>query len=69
MLHSLYRGLTTVAGPAVRLYLDRRRAAGKEDPARQAERFGVASHPRPAGPLVWIHAPSVGEANSVLVLV
>jgi 3-deoxy-D-manno-octulosonic-acid transferase len=53
----------------VRLYLDRRRAAGKEDPARQAERFGVASRARPAGPLVWIHAASVGEANSVLVLV
>lgn len=69
MLQSLYRGLTTVAGPAVRLYLDRRRAAGKEDPVRQAERFGTPSRPRPAGPLVWIHAASVGEANSVLVLV
>ncbi|PWC32619.1 3-deoxy-D-manno-octulosonic acid transferase [Azospirillum sp. TSO35-2] len=69
MLQSLYHGLTTVAGPAVRLYLDRRRAAGKEDPARQAERFGTASCPRPDGPLVWIHAASVGEANSVLVLV
>ncbi|MBP2298295.1 3-deoxy-D-manno-octulosonic acid transferase [Azospirillum picis] len=69
MLHSLYRGLTTVAGPAVRLYLDRRRAAGKEDPARQAERFGMPSRPRPAGPLVWVHAASVGEANSVLVLI
>ncbi len=69
MLHTLYRGLTTIAGPAVRLYLDRRRAAGKEDPARQAERFGMASRPRPDGPLVWIHAASVGEANSVLVLI
>lgn len=69
MLQSLYRGLTTLAGPAVRLYLDRRRAAGKEDSARQAERFGAASLPRPAGPVAWIHAASVGEANSVLVLV
>ncbi|MBP2311162.1 3-deoxy-D-manno-octulosonic acid transferase [Azospirillum soli] len=69
MLQSLYRGLTTIAGPAVRLYLDRRRAAGKEDSARQAERFGAPSRPRPAGWLVWIHAASVGEANSVLVLV
>ena len=69
MLQSLYRGLTTVAGPAVRLYLDRRRAAGKEDPVRQAERFGAPSRPRPAGRLAWIHAASVGEANSVLVLV
>jgi len=69
MLHTLYRGLTRVAGPAVRLYLDRRTSAGKEDPARQAERFGAASCPRPAGRLVWIHAASVGEANSVLVLI
>ncbi len=69
MLHTLYRGLTTIAGPAVRLYLDRRRAVGKEDSARQAERFGAASRPRPDGRLVWIHAASVGEANSVLVLI
>jgi 3-deoxy-D-manno-octulosonic-acid transferase len=69
MLHTLYRGLTTIAGPAVRLYLDRRRAVGKEDFARQAERFGAPSRPRPDGRLVWIHAASVGEANSVLVLI
>ncbi|HEY0832885.1 MAG TPA: glycosyltransferase N-terminal domain-containing protein, partial [Azospirillum sp.] len=69
MLQSLYRGLTSIAGPAVRFYLDRRRAAGKEDPQRQAERLGHASHPRPDGPLVWFHAASVGEANSILVLV
>jgi len=69
MLQSLYRGLTSIAGPAVRLYLHRRRAAGKEDPQRQGERLGHASRPRPDGPLVWFHAASVGEANSILVLV
>ncbi|MDQ2105666.1 3-deoxy-D-manno-octulosonic acid transferase, partial [Azospirillum isscasi] len=69
MLQSLYRGLTTLAGPAVRLYLDRRLAAGKEDSARRGERFGTATRPRPPGRLAWIHAASVGEANSVLVLV
>lgn len=69
MLHSLYRGLTIVGAPAVRLYLDRRRAAGKEDPHRQSERLGHASEPRPPGPLVWLHAASVGEANSVLTLI
>ncbi|WP_448190602.1 3-deoxy-D-manno-octulosonic acid transferase [Azospirillum sp. sgz301742] len=69
MLHSLYRGLTYIGGPAVRLYLDRRRAAGKEDPLRAHERLGHAARLRPAGPLVWAHAASVGEANSVLVLI
>jgi 3-deoxy-D-manno-octulosonic-acid transferase len=32
------------------------------------ERLGVAGLPRPQGKLVWIHAASVGEANSVIPL-
>lgn len=69
MLQSLYRGLTEYGGPAIRYYLARRRALGKEDPTRQGERFGVSSRPRPNGPLVWCHAASVGEAVSILVLI
>ncbi|UCH74692.1 MAG: 3-deoxy-D-manno-octulosonic acid transferase [Rhodospirillales bacterium] len=64
-----YRALTGVAAPLVRLYLRRRVARGKEDPARLAERRGIASRARPDGPLVWVHAASVGEAQSVLALV
>jgi 3-deoxy-D-manno-octulosonic-acid transferase len=66
---TVYRALTTVLGPAVMLYLMRRIAAGKEDRGRFAERRGVASRPRPEGPLVWIHAASVGEAVSMLALI
>ncbi len=66
---ALYRGLTGLAGPLVHLYLARRRARGKEDPARLDERLGRASRRRPAGPLVWLHGASVGEAMSVLSLV
>ena len=66
MTPRIYRGLTTVAGPLIGLYLRRRRAAGKEDAARFDERFGYAGAPRPAGPLAWIHAASVGEAVSML---
>ena len=62
----LYRAATTLAGPAVRVYLMRRRARGKEDPERFGERLGRAGRARPAGPLVWIHAASVGESLSVL---
>ncbi len=65
----IYRGLTEAAAPFVRLYLDRRVAQDKEDPARISERFGVASRPRPPGPLVWLHAASVGEAQSALSLI
>jgi 3-deoxy-D-manno-octulosonic-acid transferase len=64
-----YRALTTALGPLVTLYLVRRLARGKEDRARFAERRGVASRARPDGPLVWIHAASVGEAVSMLALI
>ena len=64
-----YRALTTAGAPLVRLYLQARCGQGKEDGKRLGERFGVASAMRPDGPLVWIHAASVGEAGSVLALV
>jgi 3-deoxy-D-manno-octulosonic-acid transferase len=69
MILNLYRGLTDLAGPLVPLVLDRRQAAGKEDPDRRGERLGIAGRARPAGPLVWIHGASVGEAASVQVLI
>src|SRR3546814_7481877 len=54
--------------PAVGLYLRRRIAHGKEDATRIAERRGVPSRARPPGPLIWLHAASVGEAQSALSL-
>ena len=65
---ALYRAATAALTPLVLLYLKWRRRRGKEDGARIAERLGVASLRRPARPLVWIHAASVGEATSVLAL-
>ena len=69
MLLTLYRGLTRIGGPALSYYLHRRRLAGKEDAAREGERRGLASCPRPEGPLVWFHAASVGESLSILTLI
>ncbi len=66
---ALYRGLTWVGGPLIRGYMKKRLESGREDPARQGERFGIPSAARPDGPLVWIHAASVGESLSVLTLV
>lgn len=66
MVISLYRAATVLAGPAVPLLLRRRQARGKEDPARRGERLGQASQPRPDGPVIWLHAASVGESLAAL---
>lgn len=69
MTPGLYRLASLAAGPFLRLVLERRRRAGKEDASRLTERLGVPARPRPPGPLIWLHGASVGEAQSVLGLV
>ncbi|MBV9859435.1 MAG: 3-deoxy-D-manno-octulosonic acid transferase [Alphaproteobacteria bacterium] len=68
-LPKAYRVLTGALAPLLILYLQSRRQRGKEDQLRFRERLGEPSRERPKGPLVWIHAASVGEAVSVLPLI
>jgi 3-deoxy-D-manno-octulosonic-acid transferase len=64
-----YRAATSVAHPIAGLILHWRLRRGKEDPEHKQERYGRASLPRPEGPLVWVHAASVGETMSVLPMI
>jgi 3-deoxy-D-manno-octulosonic-acid transferase len=66
---AFYRAATALARPVFPLLLAERRRRGKEDGGRLAERYGWASVARPGGPLVWVHAASVGETNAVLPLI
>ena len=67
--HMAYRAASRILSLLAKPYLNRRAAKGKEDSARLSERFGQASLPRPDGPLVWIHAASVGESVMMLPLI
>jgi 3-deoxy-D-manno-octulosonic-acid transferase len=69
MLLGLYKIAMQASAPLLEVYLQKRTRAGKEDPARAHERRGRPQRPRPAAPLVWFHAASVGESLSLLALV
>lgn len=58
----------TILSPLLRLHLRRRARNGREILARLDERRGFDPTPRPDGPLIWLHAASVGEMVSILPL-
>lgn len=69
MLLAVYKNMMRAATPLLEAYLQKRRRAGKEDPARARERRGRPGMPRGEGRIVWVHAASVGESMSMLALV
>ena len=64
-----YRWLGAAIYPFLGSYLAFRATKGKEEHARRRERYGFASTERPDGPVVWVHAASVGETTAVVPLI
>ena len=65
----IYQKITVKCGALFDKILELRLKANKEDPKRISERQGNPTLPRPDGTLIWIHAASVGEAQSTLILI
>ena len=66
---STYSLAGSLAYPVIGTYVAWRSTKGKEDPARRRERYGRPGKPRPDGPLIWLHAASVGETLAVSPLI
>ena len=65
----LYLFATRLLCPLVPFILKRRLKKGKEHPVRWREKLGYSSHPRPDGPLIWLHAVGLGEALALRALI
>ena len=66
---ALYKYAMRLARLPLLMLLSARRHAGKEHAERLPERTGIPGFDRPDGFLIWLHAASVGEAQSTLILI
>jgi 3-deoxy-D-manno-octulosonic-acid transferase len=64
-----YRWAGAAAYPFVGGYMAWRASQGVEDRGRRRERYGYGDKPRPAGPLVWVHAVNESETLAVTGLI
>ncbi len=61
----LYLGLSHLFPLIAKQILQKRLTRGKEHPTRWPEKLGQNLAPRPAGPLIWLHAVGLGEVLSL----
>lgn len=66
---NLYKAAGCGAYPLIGPYISYRVSRGKEDRHRKNERYGRTQIARPNGPLIWMHAASVGEFIAILPLI
>lgn len=66
---TLYKILSVLLFPFLELYVIYRVYKKKDDKKRWRERFGHPGASRPFADVIWIHAVSVGESNSALMLI
>jgi 3-deoxy-D-manno-octulosonic-acid transferase len=69
MLKKIYFIASSLLGLVAPLWLKHRARKGKEDALRIAERYGKCVLPRPKGALIWFHAASMGESQSVMPII
>lgn len=69
ILYKFYRLLSFLLTPIARINLWIRVLKNKEDPQRYLEKTGRATFKRPSGKLIWFHAASIGELNSIIPLI
>ena len=65
----LYRTLSNLSLIFIPLVIFMRKRKGKELPERINERYGKNTHERKKGKLIWIHAASIGEYQSIIPVV
>ena len=68
-MYQLYKFISILLYPLVKLILKSRIKKNKEDPHRAREKLGYSKRQRPKGSLIWFHAASIGEFNAILPII
>lgn len=68
-MYQLYKFLSLLIYPFIKLLLSNRVKNGKEHSERYVEKLGYTTKIRPEGKLIWFHVASIGEFNAVLPII